>query len=70
MKDRLFERATKFVVSQGQTPFSLGNGTALIADTEADEKGRRAIRLWQMTADGKPAHAITTVSYWRHCANC
>jgi len=38
MKDRLFERATKFVVTQGQTPFLLGNGTALIADTDADKK--------------------------------
>lgn len=65
MKDRLFERATKFVVTQGQTPFLLGNGTALIADTDADKKGRRAIKLWQMSADGKPEHAITTVSYRR-----
>lgn len=65
MTDRLFERATKFVVTQGQAPFLLGSGTALIADAVPDEKGCRAIKLWQMTADGKPDYAITTVSYWR-----
>lgn len=65
MTDRLFQRASEFVVTDGRTPFLLGNGSALIADTHADAKGRRAIKLWRMTADGQPDSPITTVSYWR-----
>ena len=65
MTDRLFQRATNFVASMGQTPLFLGNHTALKADSEPDNKGRYTIRLWMLTSTKQLDYSVATVSYWR-----
>lgn len=65
MTDRLFQRATNFVATMGQTPLYLGNHTALKADSEPDNKGRYTIRLWKLTSTKQLDYPITAVSYWR-----
>ena len=65
MADKYFQRATQFVATRGRTPFNLGNGTALMADEKPDDKGRYAIRVWEISPDGTIGDPITTVTFWR-----